>query len=203
MALAYEFVRTDWRAYAFRSFQLNRQFLYQWTVNWRFVPLTVFLSKQFSYSLLAIHASLLLLFGSTRWNAPSRRSLPAMIKLFLDVDADWRETDVIAERVTPEWVLTTLLSANAIGMLCARSLHYQFYSWLCWGTPYLLWKSGLHPIFVAGVWAAQEWAWNVYPSTDESSMVVVGALAIQVLATWWGGRKDWVDPKENGKNKEQ
>lgn len=192
-----------WRAYVFRSFQLNRQFLYQWTVNWRFVPVSIFLSSQFSYSLLAAHAALLLLFASTRWTVPSRRSLPGMLKLFLDSDADWRETEEISDRIKADWIMTTMLTANAIGMLCARSLHYQFYSWLCWTTPYLLWKSGLHPIFVVGVWASQEWAWNVYPSTDASSTVVVGVLAVQVLAIWWGGRKDWWEPKENGAKKNE
>ena len=195
-------MRVHWRAYVFRSFQLNRQFLYQWTVNWRFVPAEVFLSTKFSYVLLAVHAALLLVFATTRWTAPSRRSLPAMLKLFLSLDPDWRETDEVEARVRPEWIMTTMLTANAIGMLCARSLHYQFYSWLCWSTPYLLWKSGLHPIAVYAVWAAQEWAWNVYPSTDESSMVVVGALSVQVLAIWWGTRKDWWEPKQKGPKKD-
>jgi alpha-1,3-mannosyltransferase len=126
-----------------------------------------------------------------------------MLKLFLDSDADWRETEEVSDRIKADWIMTTMLTANAIGMLCARSLHYQFYSWLCWTTPYLLWKSGLHPIFIVGVWAVQEWAWNVYPSTDESSMVVVGALAVQVLAIWWGGRKDWWESKESGAKKNE
>ena len=60
--------------------------------------------------------------------------------------------------------MTTVLTANAIGMLCARSLHYQFYAWLAWGTPFLLWRTGFHPIVQYAIWAAQEWAWNVYPS---------------------------------------
>ena len=33
---------------------------------------------------------------------------------------------------------------------------------------------------------AQEWAWNVYPSTDISSVFVVVCLAIQVFGVWWG-----------------
>ena len=188
---AYEFVRVHWRAYSSRAFQLNRQFLYQWTVNWRFIPAEIFLSSTFSVSLLAVHALLLLLFASTRWTSPSRRSLPAMLKLFFASDADWRETDKISDRINPSWILTTMLSANVIGMLCARSLHYQFYSWLAWSTPWLLWKGGLHPILIYAFWAAQEWAWNVFPSTNESSAVVVGSLALQVVAIWWGSRKDW------------
>jgi len=48
----------------------------------------------------------------------------------------------------------------------------------------------MHPVVIYGVWAAQEWAWNVYPSTDASSAVVVGSLAVTVGGVWWGTRKD-------------
>ena len=51
----------------------------------------------------------------------------------------------------------------------------------------------MHPILIYAVWAVQEWAWNVYPSTDISSMVVVGCLAVQVFGLWWGIRKDYAD----------
>lgn len=89
--------------------------------------------------------------------------------------------------------MTAILSSLVIGVLCARSLHYQFYAYLAWSTPFLLWRSGLHPILIYAVWAAQEWAWNVYPSTNSSSMVVVGCLAVQVIGVWWGTRNDFVN----------
>ena len=78
-------------------------------------------------------------------------------------------------------------------MLCARSLHYQFYAYIAWSTPFLLWKADLHPTLIYAVWGAQEWGWNVYPSTDTSSMVVVGCLVVQVLSVWWGTRNDLAD----------
>jgi alpha-1,3-mannosyltransferase len=188
---AYEFVRVDWRAYVSHAFQLNRQFLHKWTVNWRFVPEDIFLSSEFSSSLLAAHALLLLVFCTTRWTKPARRSLIATLRLYLS-NPDEDDTDQVADRVTPEFVMTTILSANAVGMLCARSLHYQFYSWAAWATPFLLWRAGFHPVFVYGIWAAQEYAWNVYPSTDLSSAVAVSCLAVTVLGAWWGTRKDVV-----------
>ena len=80
----------------------------------------------------------------------------------------------------------------AIGMLCARSLHYQFYAYTAWSTPFLLWKAGLHPILIYAVGGAQEWGWNVYPSTDTSSIVVVGCLLVQVFSVWWGTRNEFV-----------
>jgi alpha-1,3-mannosyltransferase len=96
--------------------------------------------------------------------------------------------EAISDRVTPDFIMTTILTANAIGMLCARSLHYQFYSWTAWASPFLLWRAGFHPILIYILWAAQEWAWNVYPSTDASSAVAVASLAVQVLGIWWGTR---------------
>lgn len=78
-------------------------------------------------------------------------------------------------------------------MLCARSLHYQFFAYIAWATPFLLWKAGLHPVLLYTVWAAQEWAWNVYQSSNTSSMLVVACLAVQVVGVWWGTRKDFED----------
>lgn len=54
--------------YLSRSFDLGRQFLFQWTVNWRFLPETIFLHRAFHLALLAAHLSLLLLFALCRWH---------------------------------------------------------------------------------------------------------------------------------------
>jgi alpha-1,3-mannosyltransferase len=198
---AYEFVRVDWRAYVSRAFELSRAFLYKWTVNWRFIPESIFQSSVFSYGLLSLHASLLLLFAYTRWSEPSGRSFPAMLSLYFTSRPSEDVTDEIAESVTAEFVTTAMLTANAIGMLCARSLHYQFYSWLAWTTPYLLWRAGLEPVLIWAVWGMQEWAWNMYPSTETSSRVVVACLALQVGGVWWATRPK-VEAKGEAKKKE-
>lgn len=55
------------RNYIRRAFEFTRQFLYEWTVNWRFVSEETFLSKEFSLGLLAVHAVLLVLFLVFKW----------------------------------------------------------------------------------------------------------------------------------------
>src|SRR6266498_3495630 len=65
--LSVPFVLENWRGYLSRSFQLNRVFLYKWTVNFRFVPQQVFLAPGFSILLLQLHAYLLLVFLTGRW----------------------------------------------------------------------------------------------------------------------------------------
>ena len=45
------------KAYFTSAFDLSRQFLYEWTVNWRFVPQHIFHSREFATSLLLGHVS--------------------------------------------------------------------------------------------------------------------------------------------------
>ncbi|KAM9088563.1 dol-P-Man:Man(5)GlcNAc(2)-PP-Dol alpha-1,3-mannosyltransferase isoform 8-T8 [Megaptera novaeangliae] len=54
--------------YVSRSFDLGRQFLFRWTVNWRFLPEALFLHRAFHLALLTVHLTLLLLFALCRWH---------------------------------------------------------------------------------------------------------------------------------------
>jgi alpha-1,3-mannosyltransferase len=194
VAYGYPF-RKQAPSYFAKAFELTRQFLYKWTVNWRFIDEETFLSKKFSLGLLTAHAGLLIWFAYTRWIKPAQRSPRNFIKL---IGEESPETDRISRRVTPNFILTTMLTSMVIGMLCARSLHYQFYAYIAWATPFLLWRAGFHPILQYALWGAQEWAWNVYPSTPVSSGVVVGVLAITVLGTWWGTGAEFDSVQANG-----
>jgi alpha-1,3-mannosyltransferase len=173
--LALPFLQANPTGYVSRAFEFTRQFLFKWTVNWRFVGEDTFLSRKFSISLLVAHVTLLGIFLAFRWIRPSGLNLPNFIQNTLN-------GKLPKANITDSFVATTMLTSLAIGLLCARSLHYQFFAYLSWASPFLLWRSGMHPILIYTVWTAQEWAWNVYPSTDVSSMVVVSSLAIQVLA---------------------
>ena len=151
-----------------------------------------FLSSTFSQRLSLAHVALLGIFVLTRWTRPSGLSVPDLFRrIFRPIPA--RLEHMISLRVTASFTMTTILSSTAIGMLCARSLHYQFYAYIAWATPFLLWRSGLHPLLIYSVWGVQEWAWNVYPSTNVSSITVVTCLALQVFGVWWGTRNDFVD----------
>lgn len=184
--MAIPFIAVKPWSYASRAFELSRQFLFKWTVNWRFVGEDVFLSSGFSRALLALHASLLVLMLSMQWlHAPPLVAIKELVSL----PSPARQAE-IQRRVTPSYVLSTILSAVIVGCLCARSLHYQFYAYIAWSTPFLLWKSGLHPVLVYAIWGAQEWAWNVYPSSNVSSMVVVACLAVTVASALVGGREE-------------
>jgi len=179
------FLQQDWKGYLGRAFEFSRQFFFKWTVNWRFIGEDRFLSREFSIALLVGHVCVLALFA-TKWLRPSGLSIPEIVKTAMKGKEPLGNIQsIVGARITPTFVMTSVLSANVIGMLFARSLHYQFFAYLAWSTPFLLWKSGINPVLQYLIWAAQEWAWNVYPSTDSSSGVVVIVLAWQVACAWY------------------
>ena len=177
--------REETPIYLKQAFDLGRQFMYKWTVNWKFVPEEIFLSKPFTYTLLVGHASILLAFVHFKWVTPSGTGLIHFVKRhFLYTDIEDEEQDEITRRMTPQFVMDALLGSTVIGMLCARSLHYQFYAYVGWATPYIMWRSGAHPVVVVGAWALQEMAWLVYPQTQWGSLSVVLLLGLQAASSW-------------------
>jgi alpha-1,3-mannosyltransferase len=190
--LAVPFLAENPWGYLSRAFELSRQFLFKWTVNWRFVGEAVFLSKGFSLALLGLHAAALVVFITTRWLKPARKPLSRLAIPILLGKSPFTEQEqrAISRDVNPRFIMTAILSANVVGLLFARSLHYQFYAYLAWSTPFLLWRSGVHPVLQYALWAAQEWAWNIYPSTPASSGVAVAVLAITAGLAWFGTGDD-------------
>lgn len=181
--------------YLGRAFEFSRAFLWKWTVNWRFVGEEIFTSSWFKIGLLVVHIALLLLFLSTRWLQPVRGGLIQFIRNLVS-GADRQEAERTGAQIDGEYMLTTLFACNMIGMVCARSLHYQFYSWMALTTPFLLWKSGWGVPFVVLVWAMQEYAWNVYPSSRASSAMAVGCMVLQLVGVWTGTSEKKGDVKQ-------
>ena len=192
IVVGFQFWSVNAKAYFGRAFELGRQFLFKWTVNWRFVGEERFLSRDFAVGLLVANAAILGVFLQTRWLRPSGLSPIGMAKtVFKPLPPKVQQA--IRRSVDPGFILTAILTSMVIGMLCARSLHYQFYAYIAWSTPFLLWRSRMPPYLVCIIWAVQEWAWNVYPSTETSSIVVVGCLFIQVVGIWLGTRNEFAD----------
>lgn len=55
------------KIYFLSAFDFGRQFLYEWTVNWKFLSEDKFLSPTFAKILLGAHAATLVAFGLWRW----------------------------------------------------------------------------------------------------------------------------------------
>eukprot|EP00243_Klebsormidium_subtile_P006218 TRINITY_DN259_c0_g1_i1.p1 TRINITY_DN259_c0_g1~~TRINITY_DN259_c0_g1_i1.p1 ORF type:complete len:160 (-),score=16.43 TRINITY_DN259_c0_g1_i1:193-672(-) len=67
VVLGLPFLLTYPWSYIARSFELSRVFIHHWSVNLKFVPEDIFLSKPLAIMLLVLHLSLLFLFANYRW----------------------------------------------------------------------------------------------------------------------------------------
>ncbi|XP_042524648.1 dol-P-Man:Man(5)GlcNAc(2)-PP-Dol alpha-1,3-mannosyltransferase isoform X3 [Dipodomys spectabilis] len=167
--------------YLSRSFDLGRQFLFRWTVNWRFLPEAFFLHRGFHLALLAAHLALLLLFALCRWHRTGE-SILSLLK-------DPSKRKVPPQSLTPNQIVSTLFTSNFIGICFSRSLHYQFYVWYFHTLPYLLWATParwlthLLRLLLLGL---IELSWNTYPSTPCSSAALHICHAVILLQLWLG-----------------
>ncbi|PIA61469.1 hypothetical protein AQUCO_00300758v1 [Aquilegia coerulea] len=123
-------------AYISKAFNLGRVFIHFWSVNFKFVPEEVFVSKEFACCLLIVHLLLLVVFAHYRWCKHEGgliqflHSRVAAMKLRNAITSSFSLNQNSNLRfLTQEHIVTTLFVGNFIGIVCARSLHYQFYSW--------------------------------------------------------------------------
>ena len=83
-------------------------------------------------------------------------------------------------------VATILFTSNLIGICFSRSLHYQFYSWYAQQVPFLLFHTP-YPVWTRLLlMAVIEYGWNVFPSTNLSSAVLVCGNAFLLIGLWFG-----------------
>eukprot|EP01104_Vermistella_antarctica_P006209 TRINITY_DN16931_c0_g1_i1.p1 TRINITY_DN16931_c0_g1~~TRINITY_DN16931_c0_g1_i1.p1 ORF type:complete len:423 (+),score=90.65 TRINITY_DN16931_c0_g1_i1:228-1496(+) len=160
VALAVPFLRANAWGYMVGSFNFGRQFFHIWTVNLKFVPEEIFLSKPLATSLLAAQLLCLFVFAAKKWTQ-SEGGLWRAVR-------EWKEKPALSA----EHIVAVMFTSNFIGIVFARSLHYQFYVWYWHTLPFLLWKTALPVPVRLVLLAAVEWVWNVYPSNSTSSITL-------------------------------
>lgn len=261
------------------SFDFGRVFEHKWTVNYRFLPVEIFVHKYFHVALLIVHVLLLLVFSTPAYKYFQGycrlRTLQAQLQP--QIDAKNRENenanasnggkksnkkkkstksgdgdsaamvssvtaDQTAEEMTihqkiflksfedmlqktsgappassskptdsqahtkiqqqqqpqqqqkyqihfdsaVQLAILPIFLANLIGVICSRSLHYQFYVWYFHSLPYLTWCTDYNWLLKFLLLGLIEFAWNTYPSTVLSS----GLLHLSHLILLWGvGKK--------------
>ncbi|KAK5576305.1 hypothetical protein RB653_007446 [Dictyostelium firmibasis] len=160
--LAIPFLLVNPQGYLLRAFEFSRQFLFKWTVNWRFLPEDLFLNKFWALFLLSIHLFFIFLFylkyikkEGGILNILKRGSNNENSKL-----------------LSVNYILLTMFTINLIGVTFSRSLHYQFYLWYFHTLPFLLWSTNYNLFLKIGFMLITEYAWNTYPSTSISSLML-------------------------------
>lgn len=195
-------------AYLSRAFNLGRVFIHFWSVNFKFVPEPIFVSKEFALILLAAHLGLLTIFAHYRWCKHEGGLVSFLHSRFLKMQLKTSITSSLPlnrsynsisglKLLKREHIVTTMFTGNFIGIVCARSLHYQFYSWYFCSLPYLLWRTPFPNILRLLLFAGVEFCWNVFPSNLYSSIVL---LCLHLIILWglWTAPPDY--PYENDKS---
>ena len=130
--------------YIIGAFNLGRVFLYEWTVNFRFLPEEIFVSRIFHVVLICGHICALGYCASYWWKYFSvykklqKIEVPHCEQLLGELIGFYK---YFANKVL--FSVLPMFMCNFIGVMFARSLHYQFYIWyyhtlhyLAWATPF-------------------------------------------------------------------
>ncbi|WOO81107.1 Dol-P-Man:Man(5)GlcNAc(2)-PP-Dol alpha-1,3-mannosyltransferase [Vanrija pseudolonga] len=178
----------DARAYFTSAFDFSREFMYKWTVNWRFVSEETFLSKGFARGLLIAHVVTLIAFGWFRWNPVPGGSAAVLKRGLSSVKASFRPAVPLGQ-LPSSHIPLVLFTSNLIGMTFARSLHYQFHAWYFHQLPLLLYLGGGwgEPVLILGFIALLEKAWLTYPSTPRSSLAMLAVHLVILAGLWFKG----------------
>ncbi|PQQ14543.1 dol-P-Man:Man(5)GlcNAc(2)-PP-Dol alpha-1 3-mannosyltransferase [Prunus yedoensis var. nudiflora] len=199
--LGIPFIMSHPFAYISRAFNLGRVFIHFWSVNFKFVPEPIFVSKAFAISLLIAHLGLLTAFAHYRWCMHEgglfkflySRLDPIKLKLALTSSFSLKKSynsHSSIKVLRKEYIVTTMFVGNFIGILCARSLHYQFYSWYFHSLPYLLWKTPFPTLLRVMLFIGVEFCWNVYPSSLYSSALLL-CLHLVILVGLWSAPPEY------------
>ncbi|XP_075677827.1 alg3, alpha-1,3- mannosyltransferase [Dermatophagoides pteronyssinus] len=177
--IAIPFITTYPISYIKCSFNLGRIFLHKWTVNYRFLSESIFIQKQFHIILLILHLIFLIIIFRKRWMN--------LIENFFNKNNnekvehsndDWHEypdKNKQMKQKIGQHILMTMFISNFIGIVFARSLHYQFYIWYYHSLPFILWTTSIGAnYFMTNICMLGliELVWNIYPSTVWSSILL-------------------------------
>lgn len=172
VVLALPFLIHAPRSYVARAFELSRVFLHKWSVNGAMLAERDFTSGKLAVFLLAAHLVALLALGQLRWTERMSLGLVGLLGV------RWRngrlaiELDPPARRLCARHIAMTLFSCNFVGVVFARTLHYQFYLWYVFSLPFLVCGTHLPVAIKLMLPVVIEAVFNIYPPKAYSAIVL-------------------------------
>ncbi|PXF43760.1 Dol-P-Man:Man(5)GlcNAc(2)-PP-Dol alpha-1,3-mannosyltransferase [Gracilariopsis chorda] len=173
-------------SYLSRAFELTREFLYRWSVNGAFLSEDLFLDKKLAVSLLSIHLFVLILFGHYRWTANEDGGIPSLIIPQRFDRKSWLQFLFKDEhrKLRPFHVAAVLFSSNFIGIVFARTLHYQFYAWYAHTIPFLVWGGPYPWVVKTAIIFAIEIVFNIFPPSSYAA-ILLNLCHVSILISLW------------------
>ncbi|XP_068659583.1 dol-P-Man:Man(5)GlcNAc(2)-PP-Dol alpha-1,3-mannosyltransferase [Aristolochia californica] len=186
--LALPFLLSHPISYISRAFNLGRVFIHFWSVNFKFVREEIFVSKEFAIILLILHLVILTAFSHYKWckhEGGIFRFLSSRIFSGKLASSSAQFLAYEAKVLNVNHIVTLMFVGNFIGIIFARSLHYQFYSWYFHSLPFLLWKTRFPTPIRLILFAGVELCWNIYPSNVYSSFLLFCIHLTILLGLWF------------------
>ncbi|KAH3677181.1 hypothetical protein WICMUC_001762 [Wickerhamomyces mucosus] len=189
------------------AFNFKRKFIHHWSINWKFLTQEQFNSDEFHKLLLGLNIIFLSLLFLTRWAGFKQASKTTiqLIKDGLNINKSTiSQNHIINTNKNTEYITQVLITSNFVGILFARSLHYQFLSWYLWSYPILLSTAFGKDVFGLSIstiiFFIHEWCWNVYPSNANSSFILFSLNSFVFISVWLRGELE-IPLYEDGEEK--
>lgn len=173
VALGMPFLAHAAWSYVGRAFEFSREFLHKWSVNGAFLDEETFVGKPVAGALLLAHLGALLAFGQLKWTVGSEGGLLGLLGM-------WGRRRALRKG----HVVRVLLTCNFLGIVFARTLHYQFYLWYAHSVPLLVWQAGLWWPVGVGIVMGVEVVFNVYPPRAWAALLLHAAHMTLLVALW-------------------
>ena len=180
---------------------------HKWTVNWKFLPPAAFHAPAFPLLLAACHLLALAYLATRVWTKRQgglAKALQVAASKTLTAagsaagsgggggssagggssgggGGSGGDGEVPPALLHPEHILVTLLSCNAVGVIFARSLHFQFYCWYIHSVPLLLWRCEQLPLALKlTCFALLEYAWSYGLDKQEGTSTPLSSGCLQL-----------------------
>lgn len=192
------FLAHDYEAYLTKGFELGRVFTQRWSVNYQFLDNALFVDPNLGLALLGATVGAWVLLWRMRWakrtyltRAEARVLRPAIADT-VPAPAEASGTGADAEEEEEQAVfaatVVTFFEANLVGVMFARSLHYQFYTWFYHTVPFVLAATTYPRLLRLASFALIRQGFEPYPPTRHTSMMLQGGFALVLVAILFLGR---------------
>lgn len=175
-------------SYISRAFEFTRVFFHKWSVNGACLEEEHFLDRRLAVALLAGHLFALLLFGHLRWTFPKSGGLFGLLKGCSYEQAGTRTVsqrpDACLHKLLPLHIVQVLFTSNFVGIVFARTLHFQFYLWYMHTIPMLVSMSSLPVALKMLIPAVIEIVFNIFPPHRAAALGLHACHALVLFGLW-------------------
>ncbi|BGP35928.1 dolichyl-P-Man:Man(5)GlcNAc(2)-PP-dolichol alpha-1,3-mannosyltransferase [Rhodotorula toruloides] len=173
--------RAHCTTYVSQAFDFSRTFEWEYTMNWRWLGEEAFENPVWGKMLLLAHAAGLALWA-WKW-AEEDGGVEKVLKRAFSRPTKKPALTALA----PSRIATLFFVSNLTGVVCARSLHPQFYAWFAHQGVWMVFGTGwaIEPMHGLVVLSLIEYGFSVWPSTVNSSLGLVLSLLVTLVSVYY------------------